>query len=77
MSLFKILIDVPYDLKEFAKSLNCKWCKEEKCWYTNNPNSVALNHFEIIDVLEIMEEVKDTYEAMTGLKKGFKLRTLT
>jgi hypothetical protein len=73
-SEFKILIEVPYSQKSFAKSLNCKWCSDEKCWYTTNPNSIALNYFAIIDVLEIIRvDNRDQYEVMTGLKRGFKL----
>ncbi len=70
--MIKILLEIPYEKRKLAKEYNCKWCQEEKSWYTTNPNSKILDFFEIKEVIEQLEQ-QNEYEKITGLKKGFKL----
>lgn len=41
----KIYLKVPFDKKEFAKKLGCKWDSQAKKWFTNDETSKAVELF--------------------------------
>lgn len=41
----KIYLNVPYDKKEYAKTLGARWCTTEKKWYCYDDKKILVDEF--------------------------------
>jgi hypothetical protein len=69
----KIYLQIPYEHRDVAKNVKCRFDKEAKLWYTEDKKNGLISQYKVIP-LQIKYEDKDLAKSI-GCKFNGKLKT--